>query len=88
MDFDNAASLESVQVIELKKEDYKKPEQEEKGNAGTAVIPLKFVKFQNVNVLNIFIESNLGDSETTAIGHLTVLGDPSRTITKMKEVIS
>jgi hypothetical protein len=41
--------------------------------AGEA-IPLKFVKFQNVTILSIFVESNMGDEDTTRICKIALTG--------------
>jgi len=37
-------------------------------------ITLRFVKFQNVNCLSLFVESNQNDDETTAIKWIKILG--------------
>ncbi|KAF9582586.1 Thioredoxin-like protein 1, partial [Lunasporangiospora selenospora] len=55
LEFDEAASIEETQTIVLSEKDY------ENG----CVIPLRFVKFQNVSNVILFIEDNLGDEETT-----------------------
>lgn len=34
----------------------------------------RFVKFQNVNALTIFIESNQGDEDTTKVSKIQILG--------------
>lgn len=44
-------------------------------NTGTA-IPLKFVKFQNVHSLTIFISSNQDDSDVTGISSIELFGFP------------
>ncbi|KLO17988.1 DUF1000-domain-containing protein [Schizopora paradoxa] len=39
-----------------------------------ASIPLRYVKFQNVHSLHIFVSTNAGDAETTRIDSLDVVG--------------
>lgn len=36
--------------------------------------PFRFVKFQNVNALTIFIESNQGGEDTTKVSKIQILG--------------
>jgi len=45
---------------------------------GTSV-PLKIVKFQNVNHLTIFVESNIGGNPTSKISSLILFGTPLST---------
>ncbi|GAB5032075.1 thioredoxin-like protein 1 [Nannochloropsis oceanica] len=63
--FDDAESIEPTQVLELTEEDHK-PDK---------VTLLKFVKFQRVSSLTIFIESN-GGAEYTALSKLRLFGTP------------
>ncbi len=71
MGFDDATSLAPTQVLELT------PEQV---GEKAPLVPLKFVKFQNVNTLTIFIEDNQGDEETTVVQSLKVVGAPRDTM--------
>lgn len=67
VDFDKAESAEPVQQIELKPEDLAddaKP------------VQLKYVKFQNVNSLTIFVKDNQTGKETTRISQLVLIGSP------------
>lgn len=41
----------------------------------TANIPLRFVKFQNINSLVIFVESGDGEGEKTRIDRVRLIGD-------------
>ncbi|TRY54242.1 hypothetical protein DNTS_010107 [Danionella cerebrum] len=66
MGFDDAESSEATQALELSEEDYKED----------GIIPLRYVKFQNVNSVTLFIKSNQGDEETTKINYLTFIGTP------------
>jgi len=74
LDFDSATSMEPVQMIELSKDDL---------NEG-GVIPLKYVKLQNVMSLLIFIKDNQSGDETTRIDNLVLIGSPVGT-TNMSE---
>ena len=73
LDFDDAEGRSGVQALTLT------PAQV----AGEPV-ELRFVKFQNVTQLTLFVKSNQGDSETTAIKSLEMLGQP-RESTNMKD---
>ncbi|QIW97137.1 hypothetical protein AMS68_002655 [Peltaster fructicola] len=66
--FDEAADTQSTQTIELKESDYDK-------QTGTAKIELRFVKFQNISSLVIFVANGLGDGEKTRIDRLRLLGE-------------
>lgn len=48
--------------------------------SGEQAIVLKYVKFQNVNVLSLFIESNQGGTETTKISKLMLFGNTGETM--------
>ncbi|KAK9766153.1 hypothetical protein K7432_004991 [Basidiobolus ranarum] len=73
--FDEAEDILETQTLELTEEDYEE----------NAVIPLRFVKFQNVTSVILFIEDNLGDEETTKIQQLVFIGSPIET-TKMGDL--
>lgn len=64
LDFDQADSMEPIQLIELSTKDL----------ADGKPILLKYVKFQNVNNLIIFIKDNQSGSETTRVDHITLIG--------------
>nr|AVD96635.1 thioredoxin-like protein 1 [Hippocampus abdominalis] len=66
MGFDDAERNEATQTLELAEEDYK----------DDGIIPLRYVKFQNVQSVTLFIKSNHGDEETTKINYLTFIGNP------------
>lgn len=42
-------------------------------------IPLRYVKFQNVQNIQIFVKDNQSGSETTRIDHITIFGSPIST---------
>ncbi|XP_008322538.1 thioredoxin-like protein 1 [Cynoglossus semilaevis] len=66
MGFDDAERSEPVQMLDLSEEDYKED----------GLIPLRYVKFQNVQSVTLFVKSNQGDEETTKIKYLTFIGTP------------
>uniref|UniRef100_A0A8C7Z384 Thioredoxin-like 1 n=1 Tax=Oryzias sinensis TaxID=183150 RepID=A0A8C7Z384_9TELE len=66
MGFDDAERSEATQTLELTEEDYKED----------GLIPLRYVKFQNVQSATLFVKSNQGDEETTKINYLTFIGTP------------
>ncbi|KAH9489583.1 Thioredoxin-like protein 1 [Bulinus truncatus] len=74
LDFDSADSMESIQMLELKPEDLKEG----------AIIPLKYVKLQNVLNLILFVKDNQNGADTTRIDYLGFIGSPTNT-TNMAE---
>lgn len=68
IDFDKADSMSPVQQIELSPTDLD-------GNA----LSLRFVKFQNVQNLQIFVKDNQSGAETTRIDSLVLVGSPVTT---------
>ncbi|KAI9006587.1 PITH domain-containing protein [Phycomyces nitens] len=67
--FDDIDSIRETQTIELRPEHF-----EENG-----IINLRFVKFQNLVNLVIFIADNQGDEDTTKIQQLIFIGSPTET---------
>ncbi|XP_014270327.1 thioredoxin-like protein 1 [Halyomorpha halys] len=65
LDFDAASSNQSVQDLELTTEHLE-------GNP----VALRFVKFQSVQNIQIFVQSNQGGTDTTQIDHLQLIGSP------------
>ncbi|XP_044744857.1 thioredoxin-like protein 1 [Coccinella septempunctata] len=68
LDFDQMSSFVSVQDLEIKPEELD----------GTPV-NLKFVKFQNVQNIQVFIKDNQEGGEVTQIDHLAFIGTPIST---------
>ncbi|XP_042158670.1 thioredoxin-like protein 1 [Oncorhynchus tshawytscha] len=66
MDFDDAERSEATQTLDLAEEDFK----------DDGLIPLRYVKFQNVQSVTMFVKNNQGDEETTKINYLTFIGTP------------
>ena len=77
MNFDDAESGAAEQELELTAEQLGRR------------IELRFVKFQNVNQLSIFIGSNQGDEESTVLSGIKLWGAPLATtnMSKFKRVV-
>jgi len=73
LDFDKATSMTSTQDIELTK-----------AQLDGSVIPLKFVKYQNVQSVQFFFKDNQGGGDVTQIDHMSIIGTPILT-TKMDD---
>lgn len=67
VDFDKAESAEPIQQIELKADDL---------TEDAKPVQLKYVKFQNVNSLTIFVRDNQTGKDTTRINQLLLIGSP------------
>ncbi|NWH70081.1 TXNL1 protein, partial [Piaya cayana] len=74
MDFEEAERSEPTQALELTPEDIK----------DDGIIQLRYVKFQNVNSVTLFVQSNHGDEETTRITYFTFIGTPVQ-VTNMND---
>ena len=74
LDFDKADSMAAAQDLSLTP-----------GQLDGSVIPLKYVKFQNVQNIQLFFKDNHGGGEVTQIDHLVIVGTPLQT-TKMNEL--
>lgn len=68
LDFDQASGNTSVQDLKLTPKDLE-------GNP----VALRFVKFQNVQNIQLFVEDNQGGGEVTQIDHLVFYGSPIST---------
>ena len=66
--FDEAEGIPATQTIELRQQDW-----DEK--TGTAKIELRFVKFQNVTSLVLFIVDGAGEGERTSIDRIRLVGE-------------
>lgn len=69
LDFDKADSMEAVQILQLSEKDLTSKEP----------IPLRYVKFQNVSNLQMFVKDNQKGTETTVIHYLGFIGSPVST---------
>jgi hypothetical protein len=66
--FEEAEDIPAIQTIELKPSDW-----DEK--TGTAKLELRFVKFQNVTSLILFVADGEGSGEKTRIDRIRIIGD-------------
>jgi len=66
-----------AQILELDEETVKE---------GKPVV-LRFVRFQSVNSLHIFVESNHGNEEETRINAIDIIGVPVETTKDLKGLI-
>lgn len=64
LDFDSASSMQPVQMLILTPQDVEKD----------SLVELKYVKFQNVSNLQLFIKDNLDGSEVTRVDQLQFFG--------------
>lgn len=67
LDFDKAESSDSVQLLDLSRDDLVE---------GAKPVQLKYVKFQNVNSLTIFVKDNQTGKDTTRITQIILIGSP------------
>ncbi|KAI0232815.1 Thioredoxin-like protein 1 [Lamellibrachia satsuma] len=74
LSFDQAEGMAAVQDLVLTPEDLK----------SGALVPLRFVKFQNVQNITLFVKDNMTGAETTQIDYLGFIGSPVNT-TNMAE---
>ncbi|KEQ85119.1 DUF1000-domain-containing protein [Aureobasidium pullulans] len=68
LSFDEAESIPSTQEIVIQESDWD-------AKTGTARIDLRFVKFQNVSSLVIFVVDGDGDGEKTRVDRIKVIGE-------------
>lgn len=59
----------------------------QEGTLIQADVPLRFVKFQKVSELIIFVVDNLGRKHKTIINKLQVFGSHTKKITKVEQVL-
>jgi len=69
LDFDQADTMDPVQLVEINKKDMVE------GN----IVPLRYVKFQNVQNLQVFIKDNQSGCDVTRIDYLCFIGSPITT---------
>ncbi len=65
--FDEAEDTPSTQTIAISAEDW--------DSTGTATVPLRFVKFQNVTSLVLFIVDGDGDGDRVRLDRLRIIGE-------------
>jgi hypothetical protein len=65
--FDEAEDIPATQELTIASSDW--------DETGTATIPLRFVKFQNVTSLVLFVVDGDGESEKVRIDRLRIIGE-------------
>lgn len=68
LSFDDAESMQAVQEVTLQEKDWD-------SQTGTAKIELRFVKFQNVTSLVLFIAESEGDNEKVRLDRVRIIGE-------------
>lgn len=68
LSFDDADSMEATQEVTLEKRDWD-------SDTDTAKIELRFVKFQNVHSLLLFVAESEGDNEKVRIDRIRIIGE-------------
>ncbi|KAI9358287.1 PITH domain-containing protein [Zopfochytrium polystomum] len=81
LSFDEADSLQPTEQIELAESSYTKD-----GPLGSILIPLRFVKYQSVHALTIFVQDNITGADTTSITQLILYGSPIESTKDLKEL--
>lgn len=79
--FDEAESIPATQSVTLEEKDWDP-------KTGTAKIELRFVKFQNITSVVVFVESGDGEGEKTRIDRLRLVGETgeSRKMGKLEKI--
>lgn len=79
--FDEAESIPSTQTVLLKSADWDKETQ-------TAKLDMRFVKFQNISSLVVFVVDGEGEGEKTRIDRIRVIGESgeSRKMGKLEKI--
>ena len=65
--FEEADDIPATQAITLEEKDW--------DSTGTATVPLRFVKFQNVSSLVIFIVDGDGEGDRVRVDRLRIIGE-------------
>lgn len=66
--FDDAEDIQPTQEITLSEKDWD-------ANTNTAKVELRFVKFQNVSTLVVFVVESEGDNEKVRLDRIRVIGE-------------
>lgn len=81
LSFDEAEDLTATQIVELKPEDWDP-------KTHTAKVELRFVKFQNITSLVVFVAEAEGDGERTRVDRIRVVGESGekRSMGKLEKI--
>ncbi|KAF2222130.1 PITH domain-containing protein [Elsinoe ampelina] len=79
--FDEADSIEPTQSFELDESSYD-------SKTGTAKLELRFVKFQNISSIVVYVVDGLGDGEKTRVDRIRLIGETGekRTMGKLEKI--
>lgn len=79
--FDEAEDIPAVQTVEIKDEDWDP-------KTGTANVPLRYVKFQNVTSMVVFFVDGNGDGEKLRVDRVRVVGEAGekRSMGKLEKI--
>lgn len=86
LSFDETDSIPSIETLTLTSSTY--TPSKTNPTIGTALVPLRFVKYQSVHSITLFIEDNLGDDEVTCLNGLEFFGslvESTRALSELKE---
>ncbi|KAJ1558533.1 hypothetical protein HK405_013460, partial [Cladochytrium tenue] len=84
LSFDEADGTEPTEEVALAASSYT-PDPKHPG-LGSVVVPLRFVKYQNVHTVTLFVQSNVSDADTTSITQLVLFGSPVEITKSLKEL--
>ncbi|OMJ17828.1 Thioredoxin-like protein 1 [Smittium culicis] len=66
--FSDAETMNPTDSTELTEDFYK----------SGGIFKVKFVRFQNISNISIFIEDNIGDDDVTSLQNITFIGTPTQ----------
>ncbi|KAJ3400198.1 hypothetical protein CcCBS67573_g09590 [Chytriomyces confervae] len=80
LSFEEGESIEPIEVIDLSAVYIAE------GDLVSATVPLRFVKYQSVSSITLFVGQNLGREETTVINRLALFGSPVEVTKNLAEL--
>lgn len=85
LSFDEADSTDPTEILTLSSSSYT-PVSSSNPNLVQATLPLRFVKYQSVHGVTLFIENNIGDAETTTVCQVVFYGSPIESTKALSEL--
>ncbi|KAJ3351241.1 hypothetical protein HDU83_009059 [Entophlyctis luteolus] len=95
LSFEEADAVEAVEVIDVtplyQPDSVAATEQSSSSSTAaaetiTAMVPLRFVKYQNVSSLTVFVGQNVGRADTTVVNKVVVYGSPVESTKSLSEL--
>ncbi|TPX44711.1 thiopurine S-methyltransferase [Chytriomyces confervae] len=80
LSFEEGDSIEPIEVLDLS------AVYTAEGDLVSATVPLRFVKYQSVSSITLFVGQNLGGEETTVINKLALFGSPVEVTKNLAEL--